>query len=225
MGRTARGVTGIKFKLEGDSLVSMLAVKAVEEETEVIESSEEDIIEKDTTEDVSDVETADETENIDDEPAGACSLPQVLVISDAGMGKRSFVSKYRMTRRAAKGVVSIRLNKGEKVISAIQVEKNDEIIITTKNGQTVRIPTDEIRTIGRASKGVRIMNLKGKNDYIASVAKIMEVQFEKEIEQLEKEEETSEPKKNEETIDAAEIKPESAEVATGIEPEEDKPEK
>jgi DNA gyrase subunit A len=82
-----------------------------------------------------------------------------------------------MTRRAAKGVVSIRLNNNEKVIAAIQIEKNDEIIITTKNGQTVRIPTDEIRTIGRASKGVRIMNLRGKNDMIASVAKLMSIKF------------------------------------------------
>ncbi len=171
MGRTTRGVTGIKFKLEGDSLVSMLAVKSVPE------SDEEDILDDDTTENIADVDIDEETKNDVDESTDVDSSPQVLVISDAGMGKRSYVHKYRRTRRAAKGVVSIRLKENEKVISAIQVEKGDEIIITTKNGQTVRIPTDEMRTIGRASKGVRIMDLRGKNDIIASVAKLMEIKF------------------------------------------------
>ena len=160
MGRTTRGVTGIKFKLEGDSLISMLAVKSAPESDDI--SDDDDIAE-----DVTDTETDEEPGNDADESIET-DLPQVLIISNSGMGKRSYVNKYRMTRRAAKGVVNIRLKEGEKVISAIQVEKGDEILITTKNGQTVRIPTDEMRTIGRASKGVRIMDLRGKNDTIAS---------------------------------------------------------
>jgi DNA gyrase subunit A len=222
MGRTARGVTGIKFKLEGDSLISMLAVKSTSE-------SDDELIEDDTAaEDISDVEIDVEAESAIDAIEETDDTPQVLVISDAGMGKRSFVHKYRMTRRAAKGVVSIRLNEGEKVISAIQVNKGDEILITTKNGQTVRIPTDEIRTIGRASKGVRIMNLKGKNDIIASVAKLMEIKFDDEdnAEQTENEEETSEPVNEEvsiESVDTDENK--STEVNTDTEPEEAQPDK
>ena len=229
MGRTARGVTGIKFKLEGDSLISMLAVKLA------AESDDENIIDdEDTSEDVSDVEVDvevdEETENVIDEIEETDDSPQVLVISDAGMGKRSYVNKYRKTRRAAKGVVSIRLNDGEKVISAIQVEKGDEILITTKNGQTVRIPTDEIRTIGRASKGVRIMDLRGKNDIIASIAKLVEIKFDEEdnAEQPRNEEETSEQTDDEEvTIDSlpTENKNESVKDDVDTEPEEVQPDK
>ena len=170
MGRTTRGVTGIKFKLEGDCLISMLAVKPSKSEDDNISSD-------DITEDVTDAKIDEELENDVDESTQPDDSPQVLIISNSGMGKRSYVHKYRMTRRAAKGVVNIRLMEGEKVISAIQIEKGDEILITTKNGQTVRIPTDEMRTIGRASKGVRIMDLRGKNDTIASVAKLMEVKL------------------------------------------------
>ena len=192
MGRTTRGVTGIKFKLEGDKLISMLAVKSVPE------NDEEDISDEDVTEDHPDTEELDEVTKNDD-------APQVLVISNAGMGKRSYINKYRMTRRAAKGVVNIRLNEGEEVISAIHVEKGDEILITTKKGQTVRIPTDEMRTIGRASKGVRIMDLRGKRDTIASVAKLMEVKFDDDdtTEQIEPNEEASEtPTKEKHSIES-----------------------
>ena len=223
MGRTARGVTGIKFKLEGDSLISMLAVKSAPES----KNNDEDILDDNITEDIPDVDIEEEAVSVIDETEPDNS-PQILVVSDAGMGKRSYVNKYRMTRRAAKGVVSIRLNKGEKVISAIQVEKADEILITTKNGQTVRIPTDEIRTIGRASKGVRIMNLKGKNDIIASVAKLMEIKFDDEdnAEQIESEEETSEsPVTEESSIESTDDETNSTEVDTDTEPEKTNPEK
>ena len=200
MGRTARGVTGIKFKLEGDSLISMLAVESVP----VPGDEDDDVSSEEITENApeADVEPGETTKGND--------APQVLVISNAGMGKRSYVNKYRMTRRAAKGVVNIRLNEKEEVISAIQVEKGDEILITTKKGQTVRIPTDEIRTIGRASKGVRIMNLKGKNDIIASVAKLMEVKFDDDntTEQTESIEETSEAPAKEEPL----VEPENNET-------------
>jgi len=165
MGRTARGVTAMRFKLKDDHLVSMLAVKS-----EVNNQNEDEEISTDAdTETNVEIETEAEIVKTDS--------PQVLVISDGGMGKRSYINTYRMTKRGAKGVVSMRLNDKEQVISAIHVERGDEIIITTKGGQTVRIPTDELRTIGRASKGVRIMDLRGKNDSIVSVAKLMEIKF------------------------------------------------
>jgi DNA gyrase subunit A len=93
------------------------------------------------------------------------------------MGKRSYVSTYRRTRRGAKGVVSMRLKDSENVVGAIQIEKGDEILLTTEQGQMVRISADEIRTIGRASKGVRIMNLRDE-DKITGVSKIVEVKDE-----------------------------------------------
>ena len=143
VGRTARGVTGMRFKLKGDYVVSMEAVDPIGE----IES---------------------------DEEAQEKGGPEILVVSDGGLGKRSFVSQYRKTRRGAKGVLNIKLREKEKVVAAIQVSKGEELIIVTANGQTVRIPSDEIRRVGRASKGVKIMDL-ADGDSISGVIKLMEI--------------------------------------------------
>ena len=146
MGRTARGVTGIKFKIEDDYIVSMVVIEELEAgEDEETETDEEEII--------------------------TGNGPEILIISNGGMGKRSLVSTYRRTRRAAKGVVSMKLREGEEVIAAVQIVPGDELMLSTENGQMVRFSTDEVRTVGRASKGVKIMNLKD-NDHITSVAKI-----------------------------------------------------
>ena len=143
MGRAARGVTGMRFKIAGDSIVSMEVVPSLEE----FES---------------------------DEEAEAQGGPQILVISNGGMGKRSFVAAYRKTNRGAKGVVNMKLKDDETVIGALLIDDSHEILITTTSGQIVRIPAREIRTIGRASKGVRIMRLKEK-DFITGVGKVVEV--------------------------------------------------
>jgi DNA gyrase subunit A len=153
MGRTARGVTGMRFKLDDDDIVSM----------EIIHEHVEDI-EIDENEDVAD----------NDEAPVTGSGPQVLVITDGGMGKRSFVSTYRKTNRGARGVVNIRLREGEKVLSVVQITEDDELLLTTERGQMTRIPVSEIRRVGRASLGVRIMNLK-QNDKITGVAKLIKV--------------------------------------------------
>lgn len=147
MGRTARGVTGMRFKIKGDSIVSMAVIPTLEE----FQS---------------------------DEEAEAQGGPEIMVVSDGGMGKRSFVSTYRKTKRGAKGVVNMKLKEGEKVVGALLIDDGHELLITTISGQIVRIPACEIRTIGRASKGVRIMSLRDK-DKITSVGKVVEVDLEK----------------------------------------------
>ena len=101
--------------------------------------------------------------------------PEVLVVTDGGMGKRSCVSTYRKTNRGARGVTNIKLREGENVLSVVQVCASDELLMTTERGQLVRIPVGEIRRVGRASKGVKIMNLNAK-DRITGVAKIIEVE-------------------------------------------------
>lgn len=190
MGRTAKGVTGIRFKITGDYLVSMLAVESdfVEEETaadavivpEVQEGAEEsDAAVEDIIDTNEEEHEADETPEGEEETEEVGDGAQILVVSDGGMGKRSYIDSYRLTRRGAKGVLNMKLPEGEKVIAVIQVESGNDLIITTKGGQTVRIPTDEIRTIGRASKGVRIMKLKdSEHDSISSVAKILKTEDE-----------------------------------------------
>jgi DNA gyrase subunit A len=147
MGRTARGVTGMRFKLDDDAIVGMEVVREHVGEAE------------------SDAEA---------ETAGG---PEILVVTDQGMGKRSFVSTYRKTNRGAKGVVSAKLRDSDSVIAALQITQGDEIMLTTERGQLVRIPCDEIRTIGRASYGVRIMNLNS-GDRITGVSKIVKVEGE-----------------------------------------------
>lgn len=160
MGRTARGVTGMRFKIPGDDVVSLEIIR------EHVYSDEEPADENET-------ETEVEVD-VDDEAPVYGSGPEVLVVTDGGMGKRSYVSTYRKTNRGAKGVVSIRLREGESVLSVIQITEEDEILLTTERGQLVRIPAKEIRRVGRASKGVRIMNLN-PGDRITGVAKLIEV--------------------------------------------------
>ncbi len=106
--------------------------------------------------------------------------PEILVITAGGMGKRSYVKNYRLTRRGSMGVTSIRFKaENDSVMETLQVESGDEIIITTVKGIIVRLSCDQIRTIGRASMGVRLMTFKNRNDKIASVAKIISVDGEK----------------------------------------------
>ncbi|MFZ2653400.1 MAG: DNA gyrase subunit A [Victivallales bacterium] len=143
VGRMAKGVTGMRFKLKKDFVIGMEAVEPLEE-----------------------------IEN--DEEALAKGGPEILVVSDGGLGKRSLVSQYRKTKRGAKGVLNIKLREKEKVVAAVRVKQNDELLIVTVKGQTTRIPSNEIRTVGRASKGVRIMDL-AENDLISGVVKLMEL--------------------------------------------------
>ena len=167
MGRTARGVTGMRFKLEGDSVVSMEVIRE-HVYTEAEMGGEEGDVES---------EHDSETEGDEESPVYG-SGPEVLVVTDGGMGKRSYVSTYRKTNRGAKGVVNIKLREGENVLAVVQVTDDDEILLTTERGQLVRIPAGEIRVVGRASKGVRIMNLNS-GDRITGVARLVKVEVEK----------------------------------------------
>ena len=159
MGRTARGVTGMRFKLEDDEVVSLEIIRepSFEEPEEL-------------TEEEADAANVPENDAEDIYSVG----PEVLVVTDGGMGKRSCVSTYRKTNRGARGVTNIKLREGESVLSVVQVTADDELLMTTERGQLVRIPVGEIRRVGRASKGVKIMNLNAK-DRITGVAKIIEV--------------------------------------------------
>ena len=168
MGRTARGVTGMRFKLDGDDVVSMEIIHEHLADEIASEDADDEVAEA--------VETAEngEVEEVTGEG------PQILVVTTGGMGKRSFVSSYRKTRRGAKGVTSIRLRDGEEVLDAVQIVSGDELILTTAQGQLVRIPADEIRTIGRAAKGVKIMNIAA-GDKVTGVAKLVKVAEEEDM--------------------------------------------
>lgn len=178
MGRNARGVTGIKFKLEGDWVVSMEVVPgdgsvSAPLDTALPEGAE-DAAEP---EEIDEVEEPMGDEN-DDTALEDTGKPQILIVTSGGMGKRSYVEDYRLTRRGAKGVKNLNLRDGEEVVAAVKVQHGDELIITTERGQVVRISVDEIRIVGRASMGVKIMELR-KGDRITGVARLIEVEGQK----------------------------------------------
>ena len=191
MGRASRGVTGIRFKLDDDSVVGMEIVPSpvpLGEETD-FEPENGDAAEGAAEDEAPDAAgandsgdgAAEEPEDEENVPEDL-SKPQLLVVTSGGMGKRSYVESYRLTRRGAKGVKNMNLAPGESVVAAIRVSPGDEILITTERGQVVRTRIDEVRLVGRNSKGVRIMNLR-KNDRITSVSRLVEVQVEEKASQ------------------------------------------
>ena len=190
MGRTARGVTGLRFKIEGDWIVSMEVVPSDDDTVlppvDGDEAGDQAFSAGNEAADAADA-AAEETEELDvDEEDNGESLedtgkPQILIVTSGGMGKRSYVEDYRLTRRGAKGVKNLNLRDGEEVVAAVKVRHGDELIITTERGQVVRISVDEIRIVGRASRGVKIMELR-KGDRITGVACLIEVEGQKQQE-------------------------------------------
>ena len=99
-------------------------------------------------------------------------LANVLVVSSNGYGKRSEVADYRITNRGGKGVKTINVTeKTGSLIALKNVTDEDDLMIITKKGITIRMHVDSLRVMGRATQGVRLINLKG-DDEIAAVAKV-----------------------------------------------------
>ncbi len=96
----------------------------------------------------------------------------VLVVSEKGYGKRSSIEDYRITNRGGKGVKTINITDKTGALIAIKyVTDNDDLMIINKSGILIRISVADLRVMGRATQGVKLINLKG-NDEIASVAKV-----------------------------------------------------
>ncbi|MBN2778488.1 MAG: DNA gyrase subunit A [Bacteroidales bacterium] len=97
---------------------------------------------------------------------------EVLVVSENGYGKRSSIEDYRITNRGGKGVKTINVTeKTGKLIDISAVTDNDHLMIINKSGITLRLAVENLRVMGRATQGVRLINLRD-DDSIASVAKI-----------------------------------------------------
>ncbi len=94
----------------------------------------------------------------------------VLVVSENGFGKRSSIDDYRTTNRGGKGVKTINITeKTGELISVKAVLDTDDLMIITKSGLTIRLPVESLRVMGRATQGVRLINLRD-NDSIAAVS-------------------------------------------------------
>ena len=112
-----------------------------------------------------------------DEVVGMVSVndmdAHILVVSENGYGKRSDLEDYRITNRGGKGVKTISITeKTGKLVAIKTVNDQDDLMIINKSGIAIRMEIATLRVMGRATQGVRLINLKG-NDTIAAVAKVM----------------------------------------------------
>ena len=97
----------------------------------------------------------------------------ILVVSENGYGKRSSIEDYRITNRGGKGVKTISVtDKTGGLVAIKNVTDADDLMIINKSGIAIRLAVEELRVMGRATQGVKLINLKGK-DSIAAVAKVM----------------------------------------------------
>jgi DNA gyrase subunit A len=96
----------------------------------------------------------------------------ILVVSEKGYGKRSNVEDYRITNRGGKGVKTINITeKTGKLIAIKEVVEEDDLMIINKSGITIRMPVSDMRIMGRATQGVKLINLRN-GDTIAAVTKV-----------------------------------------------------
>lgn len=122
----------------------------------------------------------------DDEVVGMVCVKSmdddILVVSEKGYGKRSKIDSYRITNRGGKGVLSMRVtDKTGDMITIKNVTDDNDLMIINKSGITIRLAVADVRTTGRATQGVKFINLDKKNDEIASVTKVLAERLEDEM--------------------------------------------
>jgi DNA gyrase subunit A len=116
-------------------------------------------------------------QNDQDEVVGMVSVndmeSEILVVSENGYGKRSSLDEYRITNRGGKGVKTLNITeKTGKLVSINGVTDADDLMIINKSGLTIRMDVSTLRVMGRATQGVRLINIK-ETDSIAAVTKVM----------------------------------------------------
>ncbi|CCY35422.1 DNA gyrase subunit A [Coprobacter secundus] len=98
----------------------------------------------------------------------------VMVVSEQGYGKRSEIEDYRITNRGGKGVKTLNITeKTGKLVAIKSVTDENDLVIINKSGITLRLKVSDVRVMGRATQGVRLINLEKRNDEIASVCKVL----------------------------------------------------
>jgi len=156
MGRQAGGVIGMDLA-KGDYVVSM---EAVQPDFEIIRK-----------------ESKKATENPDELPSDVIreSLTSLmLTVAEKGYGKRTPLAEYRITARGGKGVINLKTTeRNGKVVAALQVGEDSDVMIITEHGKVIRVHANEIREAGRSTQGVRLLRLE-EGDAIAAAAAILE---------------------------------------------------
>ena len=98
----------------------------------------------------------------------------IMVVSEQGYGKRSDIEDYRKTNRGGKGVKTLNItDKTGKLVAIKSVTDENDLMIINKSGITIRLKIEDVRIMGRATQGVRLINLEKRNDQIGSVCKVM----------------------------------------------------
>ncbi len=124
-----------------------------------------------------------------DQVVGLITMPRdtensVLVLSDEGFGKRSPLDAYRLTNRGAKGVKTMNItDKTGHLVAFKSVNDDNDLVIINQSGMTIRIHVASIRVMGRATQGVRLINIGKRNDVIASVC-CVDADPEEEVEEV-----------------------------------------
>ena len=106
----------------------------------------------------------------------------VLTVCENGYGKRTAISEYRLTNRGGKGVINIRTTeRNGKVVNVVEATDDDEVMILTHGGMAIRCPMQQVRMIGRATQGVRVINLE-EGDRVVALAGIAKEILDEEVE-------------------------------------------
>lgn len=151
MGRTSTGVRGVTLQGDDDQVVGMI------------------VLHDESVEDIDGPEVEELTGGVGTSEGGVLGKT-ILVLSENGMGKRSDPEEYRITNRGGKGVRTMQITeKTGSLVGMKAVTEADDLMVTTKDGIVIRLPVDQMRVMGRATQGVRVIKLQ-KKDAIADVA-------------------------------------------------------
>lgn len=184
MGRNATGVRGMKLDNTEDEVIGMITITYPGAEAPmVLDLDENEIEETDVEEVINETEGAEESDEttVSVEP----NEETIMVVSEKGFGKRSPISSYRITRRGGKGVKTLNISdKTGSLVAIKSVDDENDLMIINKSGIAIRLHVADLRVMGRATQGVRLINLDKKNDEIASVCKVLADNSEENIESL-----------------------------------------
>jgi DNA gyrase subunit A len=200
MGRVATGVRGMRLDEDGeDKIVGMVALPypgaPIGEESANENENENENDQEVSLENLFDMPEEEASENAETEEVVTSDEENplndsVLVVSENGYGKRSFITGYRITRRGGKGVKTLNISdKTGPVIALMKVNDNDDLMIINKSGIAIRMhcqydaeTSQGLRIMGRAAQGVKLIDLTKKNDSIASVCRVISEQEEENVE-------------------------------------------
>jgi DNA gyrase subunit A len=100
---------------------------------------------------------------------------EILTVTEKGYGKRTEVKEYRLQGRGGQGTINLKVTeKNGPVVGVLQVREEDEVMVVTKDGKTVRTTVKGINRIGRATQGVIVLRIVDSGDQVASIARLVE---------------------------------------------------